>query len=62
MIAKGKAAEVEVVAVVAVAAGGRKLWLDIYHRENLIALVIAATAMAITAIVVIPAVVVMVLG
>lgn len=51
--------EVEVAVVVAVAVGGRKLWLAICHRENLIAVVIAAAAMAITTTVVIPVLVVM---
>lgn len=53
--------EVEVIVVVAVA-GGRKLWPAICHRENLIALVITAAAMATIIIVVIPALLVMVEG
>lgn len=44
MMVKGKAVEVEV--VVAPVVGGRKLWLAIYHRENLIAVVTATVAMA----------------
>lgn len=62
MMVKGKAVEGEVVVVVAVAVEGRKLWLAICHRENLIVVVIAATTMATAAIVVIPALVVMVEG
>lgn len=52
--------EVAVVVAVTVAVGGRKQWLAICHRENLIARVIAAPAMATAAIVVIPALLVMV--
>lgn len=63
MMVKGKAVEVEVVLVVAAAVEGRKLWLVICHRENLIALVMAAAAvMATTATVVILALVVIVEG
>lgn len=62
MMVKGKAVEVEVVVAVVVAVGGRKLWLAICHRENLIALAIAAVAMGMAAIVVIPALLVMVEG
>lgn len=57
-MAKGKVVEVAVVAVVAVAAEGRKQWLDICHKENLIAPVIATAIMATVATVEIPAVVV----
>lgn len=53
---------VVVVAVVAVAVGGRKLWPGICRRENLIALVLAAAGMAMAAIVVIPPLVVTVEG
>lgn len=52
--------EVEVVVVGAVAVGGRKLWLAICLKENLIVLAIAAITMATAATVVIPALVVMV--
>lgn len=62
MMAKGKAVEVEVAVVVAVAVGGRKLWPAICHKENLIAVVIAAVGMATAATVVIPPLVVMVEG
>lgn len=62
MMVKGKAVEVEVVVVVPVAVGGRKLWPAICHRENLIALVIAAAATATAATVVITALLVMVEG
>lgn len=59
MMVKGKAVEVEVVVVVPAAVGGRKLWQAICHRENQIAVVITAAAMATAATVVIPVVVVM---
>lgn len=62
MMVKGKAVEVEVVVVGAVAVGGRKLWPAICHRENLTAVVITAVAMATAATVVIPPLVVMVEG
>lgn len=55
MMARGKAVEVAVVAVVAVVAEGKKQWLDICLKENLRALL---TAAAIMATVEIPAVVV----
>lgn len=61
-MAKGKAVEVEVVVAVAVAVEGRKLWLAICHRENLIMLAIVPATMATAAIVVIPALLVMVEG
>lgn len=51
--------EVEVVVAVVVAVGERKLWLAICHRENLIAQVTAAAAMATAATVVILALLVM---
>lgn len=60
MMVKAKAVEVEVVVVGAVAVGGRKLWLAICLKENLIVLAIAAITMATAATVVIPALVVMV--
>lgn len=60
MMAKGKAVEVVVVAAVAVAAEGKKQWLGICHKENLIALVITTAIMATAATVEILAVVVMV--
>lgn len=62
MMVKGKAVEVEVAVVVAVAVGGRKLWPAICHRENLIVLAIAAATMDIAVTVVIPALQVMVEG
>lgn len=52
--------EVVVVAVVAVVAEGKKQWLDICHKENLIALVIATAIMDTAATVEILAAVVMV--
>lgn len=55
MMVKGKAAEVEVVVAATVAAGGRKLWLAICHRENLTIVVVAVTTMATVATAVIPA-------
>lgn len=61
MIVKGKAVEVEVVAVVvAVAVGERKLWPAICLRENLRVVVIATVGIATAATVVIPPLVVMV--
>lgn len=62
MMAKEKTVEVEVVAVVAVAVGGRKPWLDICRRENLIVAIAVAAAMVIAATAVIPAQMVMVQG
>lgn len=62
MMAKEKTVEVEVVAVVAVAVGGRKPWLDICRRENLTVAIAVAAAMVIAATVVIPAQMVMVQG
>lgn len=54
--------EVEVVVVVLVAVGGRKLWPAICLRENLRVLVMAAATMATAATVVILALLVMVEG
>lgn len=55
MMAKGKAVEV----VVPVAVGGRRLWLAICLKENLIVVVIAVATMGTVVTVVIPALVVM---
>lgn len=57
---KGKAVEVVVVAAVAVAVEGRRLWLVTCHRENLIMQVIVAAVIATAATVVILAQLVMV--
>lgn len=62
MMVKGKAVEVEVVAVVAPAVvGGRRQWLATCRRENLIATVVEA-AMGTIVIVVTLAVIVMEAG
>lgn len=58
MMVKGKAVEVEVVAVAPAVVGGRRQWLAICRRENLIATLVAA-AMGTIVIVVILAVIAM---
>lgn len=54
MMVKGKAVEVEVAVVAPAVVGGRRQWLAICRRENLIATVVAAAMGTIVIVVILP--------